>query len=132
MTSNRKEFTMKARRWLTLATPCFCAVFAHFVWAQQTSGGEEAASQSPSPVLEAAPAYAGSAEEYRYYDRHQWIANLQKAGILNRSLPNPFRVAMPLMSFGDAGPKIMLTYAKNMPGNTGGKGLLLFITVGIP
>lgn len=124
---------MKARTWLTLSTSCFCAVLAHCAWAQQTSSAEEASSQPPSSLaLETAPSYVGGSEEYRYYDRHQWIANLQKAGIVNRSLPNPYRVALPLMSFGDAGPRIMLTYAKNMPGNTGGKGLLLFITVGIP
>ncbi|HJV03477.1 MAG TPA: hypothetical protein VJ752_23275 [Burkholderiaceae bacterium] len=124
---------MKARTWLSLVTPCFCAVLAHYAWAQQASGIEEAASQpSPGPAVEAAPSYTGGSEEHRYYDRHQWIANLQKAGIVNRALPGPYRVAMPLMSFGDAGPKIMLTYAKNMPGNTGGQGLLLFITVGIP
>ena len=124
---------MKTCTWLTLATPCFCAVLTHYAWAQQASGGDEAPSQpSASLAAEVAPSYAGSSEEYRYYDRHQWIANLQKSGIVNRSLPKPYRVAMPLMSFGDAGPKIMLTYTKNMPGNTGGQGLLLFITVGIP
>lgn len=124
---------MKTRRWLTLATPCFCAVLSSHAWAQQGSGGAEISSRpSSDQAAEAAPSYASGSEEYRYYDRHQWIAHLQKAGIVNRSLPNPYRVAMPLMSFGDTGPKIMLTYAKNMPGNPGEKGLLLFITVGIP
>ncbi len=124
---------MTARKWLTLATPCLCAVLSSHAWAQQVAGGEDVFSRpSSDPAAEAAPSYASEAEEYRYYDRHQWIAHLQKAGIVNRALPNPYRVAMPLMSFGDAGPKIMLTYAKNMPGNTGSKGLLLFITVGIP
>ena len=125
---------MKAHTWLTFVTPCFLVVLVHASWAQQPSNAEEAVSQSASgPALESsAPLYAGEAAEYRYYDRHQWVANLQKAGFINRDLPRPYRVAMPLMSFGDRGPKLMLTFTKNMPGDTGGKGLLLFVTVGIP
>lgn len=126
---------MKAHTWLTFVTSCFFVMLAPASWAQQVSNGEEAEAASQpasSPAPESALLYTSEAAVYRDYDRHQWIANLQKAGFINRALPKPYRVAIPLMSFGDAGPKIMLTYAKNMPGDTGGKGPLLFITVGIP
>lgn len=124
---------VNARTWLTLAILCICAVAGHSAWAQRASGVEEASSQSPMSLApEAAPSYAGGSAGYRHYDRHQWIAYLLKTGALNRSLPNPYRVAMPLKSFGDAGPKIMLTYGNNMSGNTADKGLILFVTVEIP
>ncbi|WP_081801447.1 hypothetical protein [Herminiimonas sp. CN] len=116
-----------------LSIPWFFAVLAHCAWAQQAFSTEKASTQWPvSLALDASPSYAEGSEEHRNYDRHQWITNLQKVGVLNRSLPTPYRVAIPLMSFGDANPRIMLTYAKNMPGNIGGRGLMLFITVEIP
>jgi hypothetical protein len=40
-----------------------------------------------------------------------WKKNLEQKGIIDRSLPAPYRVALPLASFGDKGPKIMFTYA---------------------
>lgn len=42
---------------------------------------------------------------------HEWKKNLERKGIIDRSLPRPYRVALPLASFGDDGPKLMFTYA---------------------
>lgn len=125
---------MKAHAWLTLAIPCFCIIaLVHHSWAQQRTRTEEIHSRSLSSMgLDFPYSYGGNSEEYRRHDYREWIVNLQEAGILNLSLPNPYRIAMPLMSFGDTGPKVMLTYAKKMPGNIEGKGLLLFITIEIP
>jgi hypothetical protein len=76
-------------------------------------------------------AFPTSARDHAAYShgRPDWITGLQKAGFINRSLPKPYRVAVPLLSFGDAGPKLMVTYTHNLPGNTGSKGVLLFITI---
>jgi hypothetical protein len=40
-----------------------------------------------------------------------WKKNLEQKGILDRSLPAPYRVALPIANFGDKGPKLMFTYA---------------------
>lgn len=58
----------------------------------------------------------------------EWVADLERTGIINRSLRGPYRIAVPLMSFGDAGPKLMLTYARRLPGQEK-KGVLLFIHI---
>ena len=58
----------------------------------------------------------------------EWVANLEQAGIVNRSLRGPYRIAVPLMSFGHAGPKVMITYARKLPGASN-KGVLLFIHI---
>jgi hypothetical protein len=40
-----------------------------------------------------------------------WKKNLEQKGIIDRSLPRPYRVALPLVNFGDKGPKLMFTYS---------------------
>ena len=61
----------------------------------------------------------------------EWVAELEQSGIVNRSLRGPYRVALPLMSFGHRGPMLMLTYVHRMPGATQGKGVLLFVNIPI-
>src|SRR5690348_4981590 len=44
--------------------------------------------------------------------KQSWRQDLEKAGVLNRY--SPYRVALPLMSFGDNGPKLLVTYVPRM------------------
>jgi hypothetical protein len=60
---------------------------------------------------------------------HQWIGDLERAGIVNRALPAPYRIALPLASFGDNGPTLMFTYARTLPGTSAAAGPLLFINI---
>src|ERR1700694_5322111 len=124
---------MKNSVWLILGTAC-CATLAPWAWAQtpqsfkatpyiQPLSGAQAESSAPS-------ANSLSADFSRI--SHRWISDLQKAGFIDRSLPKPYRVAVPLISFGDAGPKLKLTYTRRMPRNPGTKGVLLFITMELP
>lgn len=59
---------------------------------------------------------------------HQWVGELEKVGIVNRSLRGPYRVALPLMTFGE-GAALKLTYARSLPGSAGSSGPLLFVTI---
>lgn len=59
---------------------------------------------------------------------HDWIRNLESAGIVNRSLPAPYRLAVPLAEIDNSGTVLSATYAA-MPGATGGRGLLLFVRI---
>jgi hypothetical protein len=63
--------------------------------------------------------------------RENWKASLERQGYIDRSLPAPYRVAMPLMSFGDRGPKVMFTYAPTLPGTNQRQVFLLFIKIPI-
>jgi hypothetical protein len=63
---------------------------------------------------------------------HQWIADLEKAGVVNRSLPGPYRIALPLITFGDDGAALKLTYTRNLPGSSGSGGPLLFLHIPMP
>jgi hypothetical protein len=61
---------------------------------------------------------------------HEWLADLERAGIFNRSMPTPYRVAIPLMRFGgENGPILKLTYARTLPGSSGVPGPLLFMQI---
>lgn len=115
---------------LILGTVC-CATLAPWAWAQSFK-----ATPYIQPLLGAqAEGFSPSADSLPAdFSRssHRWISDLQRAGFIDRSLPRPYRVAVPLMSFGDAGPKLKLTYTRSMPGNPGTKGVLLFITMKIP
>src|SRR4051812_29337579 len=125
---------MKNSVWLILGAACCCATLAPKAWAQKPLSYKGTSYFQPLPGAEAEsfPSSAGSLPVDFSRNRYRWISDLQRAGLIDRSLPRPYRVAVPLMSFGDAGPKIKLTYARNMPGNPGTKGVLLFITMEIP
>lgn len=118
---------MNLRQSIALGTTFFCVGLASSAAAQPNAhNSDQQLTSRPKP--EAFPASARGHAPYSH-GRPDWIADLQKAGFINRSLPKPYRVAVPLLSFGDAGPKVMITYTNNMPGNTGSKGVLLFITI---
>jgi hypothetical protein len=55
----------------------------------------------------------------------QWRRDLEKSGVLSRT--GPFRVALPLVSFGDKGPKLMFTYVPRMKDDAGSKVFMLFL-----
>jgi hypothetical protein len=61
----------------------------------------------------------------------QWVGELEKAGIINRSLHGPYRIALPLATFGESGATLKLTYARSLPGS-GEPGPLLFVTIPLP
>jgi len=60
---------------------------------------------------------------------HQWVAELEKAGIFNRSQSGPYRIALPLASFGNSGATLKFTYARSLPGSAGSSGPLLFVNI---
>jgi hypothetical protein len=125
---------MKNSAWLILGIACCCATLAPWAWAQKPLNFKAISYIQPLSGTEA-EGFSSSANSFSadfYRSSYRWISNLQRAGFIDRSLPKPYRVAVPLMSFGDAGPKVKLTYARNMPGNPGTKGILLFITMEIP
>jgi archaellum biogenesis protein FlaJ (TadC family) len=55
---------------------------------------------------------------------HEWVWELEQAGVYNRKLPKQYRVGVPLMRFGDAGPQLVATYA-SPAGNNDRKMMLL-------
>jgi hypothetical protein len=126
---------MRNSVWLIFGTACCCATLASWAWAQKPLSFKATSSYiQPLPGVEAEGFSSSASSLSADFSRssHRWLSDLQRAGFIDRSLPRPYRVAVPLMSFGDAGPKIKLTYARNMPGNPGTKGILLFITMEIP
>ena len=119
---------MKTCNCLSLIFFSLCIVLASGVAAQ-----DRARSSNDFPMLSS----GNEAEEFSAKLRgrsdfsnmgRQWVAELEQAGIVNRSLRGPYRVAVPLMSFGPAGPKLMVTYARKLPG-TNNDGVFLFIHI---
>lgn len=49
---------------------------------------------------------------------HEWVWELEQAGIYNRARPKQLRVGLPLMSFGESGPDLIATYTT--PSGSGG------------
>ncbi len=47
---------------------------------------------------------------------HEWVWELEQAGVYNRSRPKQFRVGLPLMTLGDSGPDLIVTYASPVGG----------------
>lgn len=61
--------------------------------------------------------------------RESWRQDLEKAGVLSRN--SPYRVALPLVSFGENGPKLLVTYVPRMRDGSGSKTVLLFLRFNI-
>lgn len=61
--------------------------------------------------LEQAILYAAPPSHKIRTTGHEWVWELEKAGVINRSAPRRYRVALPLMTIGESGPKLMATYA---------------------
>jgi hypothetical protein len=55
--------------------------------------------------------------------------DLEKSGVLSRT--GPFRVALPIASFGDNGPKLMFTYVPRMKDDAGSKVFMLFMRINL-
>lgn len=58
---------------------------------------------------------------------HEWAWELEQAGIYNRKLPKQYRVGVPLMHFGESGPKLMATYAS--PAGNNDRQMMLFMHI---
>lgn len=56
-----------------------------------------------------------------------WVKDLERNGIFDRSLPRPYRIALPITQWGNGGPVLKVTYA-SMPGNEE-KGVVFFINI---
>jgi hypothetical protein len=69
--------------------------------------------------------YAESGASLNLDTSGEWRRQLEKAGVLSRT--GPFRVALPLASFGDNGPKLMFTYVPHMKDDAGSKVFMLFM-----
>lgn len=48
---------------------------------------------------------------------HEWVWELEQAGVYNRSRPKQFRVGLPLVTLGETGPDIIATYASTVSGD---------------
>lgn len=55
---------------------------------------------------------------------HEWVWELEQAGIYNRARPKQFRVGLPLISLGESGPDLIATYAS--PAGSGGERRWMF------
>jgi hypothetical protein len=47
---------------------------------------------------------------------HEWVWELEQAGVYNRSRPRQLRVGLPLVTLGESGPDIIATYASPVGG----------------
>src|SRR3569623_269049 len=56
-----------------------------------------------------------------------WIKDLERNGIYDRSLPRPYRIALPITQWDNEGAVLKVTYAA-MPGSEE-KGLVFFINI---
>lgn len=59
---------------------------------------------------------------------HEWVWELEQAGVYSRARPKQFRVGVPLMSLGDSGPDVIATYA-SPAGVSGERRWMFFIHV---
>jgi hypothetical protein len=48
---------------------------------------------------------------------HEWVWELERAGVYNRSRPRQFRVGLPLVTLGESGPDLIATYASTVGGD---------------
>jgi hypothetical protein len=97
-----------------LLPACFCTAFATAASAQtEASGASERISLN-----------AASRSLYSSLNSNR-REELEKAGILNRN--GPYRVALPLASFGENGPKLLFTYIPRMKDNSGSKVFMFYV-----
>jgi len=122
---------MKTHRWLGFAILSLCAVLASAADARDRTAAQAfPLFAPPDNDMEDFSSKLRGRSDFKNLGR-EWVAELEQAGIINRSLRGPYRVAVPLISFGHAGPKVMITYARKLPGGTG-DGVLLFIHMPTP
>jgi hypothetical protein len=99
---------------------CFCmgALAAASAWSQPLQLWDEESHYGASPQ-------AGKSLDVSQH----WRRDLEKAGVLSKN--SPYRVALPLVSFGDNGPKLLLTYVPRMRDGGASKTVLLFLRFNI-
>lgn len=119
---------MKTFHWISLCLVC-SAQCVSTAYAQMIPSAE---AEEIRPA--AASRVAGALSKIRHPSRyssslHELVYDLERSGYFNRSLPRPYRVAIPLAQFGEQGPKLMITYART-PG--GAEGVLVFMTIRMP
>jgi hypothetical protein len=108
-----------------LALGILCTLANSPAWAER--GNELLDSYSVAPAS-TAQLRIKPQREYRSVV-HEWVGDMERAGVYNRSLPTPYRVALPLVTLGEGGPTIKLTYARTLPGSAGSSGPLLFVMI---
>jgi hypothetical protein len=59
---------------------------------------------------------------------HEWLWELEQAGVFSRARPRKYRLAIPLIQLYEGGPNLMATYA-SPPGTDDGKKLMLFVHI---
>lgn len=122
---------MKIRHWISLTLACSAAQFVCTAGAQGMPGAE-AEQIRPAAASRVASALFKIRPPKRHASAlHELVSDLERSGYVNRSLPRPYRVAVPLVQFGEQGPKLMITYARTLPG-AGAQGVLLFLTIPLP
>lgn len=104
---------MNARRLALVGASCSCLAFSCLADDQQSSYPSGRAGGQAGSAITATPL-------------QEWVANLETAGIVNRTRPGP-RIAVPLMSFEGSGTTLSATYA-SMPGGTS-KGVHVFVRI---
>ncbi|OGB27486.1 MAG: hypothetical protein A3I66_06270 [Burkholderiales bacterium RIFCSPLOWO2_02_FULL_57_36] len=122
---------MKTGDWFSFSIVSLCIGLAPWAGAQERADTQEFSVYSPSDSDTRKFSWKLRGRSDFSNAGREWVAELERAGIVNRSLQGPYRVAVPLLSFGHAGPKIMITYTRKLPGATG-DGMLIFIHVPIP
>jgi hypothetical protein len=106
-----------------------CTLLAPLAAAQESAEARETYSMSASSIgLQGFSSRLRGRSDYSNAGR-ELVADLERAGIVNRSQRGPYRVALPLMSFGSGSPTLMITYARKMPGTADAKGVLLFVHI---
>jgi hypothetical protein len=59
---------------------------------------------------------------------HEWVWELEQAGVYSRARPKQFRLGLPLMTLGDSGPDLIATYT-SPAGVSGDRRWMFFIHV---
>jgi len=61
--------------------------------------------------------------------RHPLHAEFVRKGLIDYSVPRPYRYAVPITTLGPGNAKLMMTYTDVTPDRTGTKGVLLFAKI---
>jgi hypothetical protein len=97
-----------------------------FILISATVAIPSAAQSRYSESMERAVSLAARPEKKIRTLGHEWVWELEQAGVYNRSRPRQFRVGLPLMTLGESGPDIIATYASPVGGE---RGWMFFIHV---
>lgn len=119
---------MNMRHWPGIGIILFYALCVPSVSAQEPAKAQETYSSSaPDMGIKGFSSKLRGRSDFSNVGR-EWVADLERAGIVHRSQRGPYRVALPLMSF-EGGPTLMITYARRMPGAPDARGVLLFVHI---